>query len=471
MSHTNNLNWDSASETMALQMQTDACQKLLAELPKEQRDILLAPYLKPAVTTQGSSTTQHASRNLTKATSQRVKDSAGSGSRSRKRRQPVHADEENQTPIDEQTSSSQSRSQSNGEKTYKMLNVFLQNSFSAEIKQNPKKLNDVLKELKPEAKISNIFVCRSGDIKLTPSSPHDENILRQPWSQDKYGPIKPRLPKENTANQEVVITNIPVCITKDEIRESLKTKMIDPKDIFRFNKKGSSDPSVNVKVSLSSKSEKDQLLKEGFFIYSQHFRVVESKPMPTVLQCFKCQKFGHSFFQCKAENSTCLRCSGSHRLSECSSAKENAKCNNCKGDHAASFKGCPIYKQEVAKKQEAEKKAAENKKSFAKIVTPSPQGTNDDQLSIIACLAESLSELVDHFKHCLSNAESPDEMHPFSIVSKAARKHLKIDVSPNDLIVKTFKLSPNLTPEKINSMTRKTQNDPAGQNLSHSMET
>lgn len=466
MSHTNDPTWSNAGETMALEMTTEACKKLLAELPKEQRDILLAPYLKSAVTTQGSSASQHASRNLNKATSQRVKDTAGSGSRSRKRRQPVHADEENQKPIDDQTSSSQSNSQLNGAKSYKTLNVFLQNNLSADIKQNPKRLNDVLKELKPEAKIANIFVCRSGDIKLTPSTPHDENILRQPWPQDKYGPIKPRLPKENTANQEVVITNIPVCITKDEIRESLKTKMIDPKDIFRFNKKGSSDPSVNVKVNLSSKSEKDQLLKEGFFIYSQHFRVVESKPIPVILQCFKCQKFGHSFFQCKAENSTCLRCSGSHRLSECSSAKENAKCINCKGGHAASFKGCPVYKQEVAKKQEEEKKAAETKKSFAKIVTPPTQRTENDQLSIIACLAESLSELVDHFKHCLNTAEAPDEMHPFSIVSKAASRHLKIDVSPNDLIVKVLKLD---TPERINSMTRITQNDPTGQNLSHSM--
>ena len=455
MTQSSDHSWECASEAMAVQLQTDACQKLLAELPKEQRDILLAPYLKPSVpipnTSLDKSSASHVPRSLIKNSSQRVRDAAKSGSSSRKRRQTDHADDIDPEFQDDPYSSLQNSSQTKRDKSYKTLPVFVQNSLSVEIKQNPKKLNEVLNELKPGVKISNIFVCRSGDIKLTPSSPHVENILRQPWPQDKFGAIKPRLPKENTANQEVVISNIPTCITKDEIRENLKAKMIDPKDIFRFNKKGSNEPSVNVKISLSSKNDKEQLLKEGFFIYNQHFRIIESKPLPVITQCFKCQKFNHSFFQCKAEKSTCLRCSDSHRLSECTIAKENAKCINCKGNHVASYKGCPIYKQEVAKKQELDKKAAEDKKSFAKVVNSSQKNisqTKDDHLHIIACLAESLSELVAHFKQSLETAKAPDEMRPFSIVSKAALRHLHIDVSPHDLIAKTLCLTPVISQEK-----------------------
>ena len=163
MTQSSDHSWECASEAMAVQLQTDACQKLLAELPKEQRDILLAPYLKPSVpipnTSLDKSSASHVPRSLIKNSSQRVRDAAKSGSSSRKRRQTDHADDIDPEFQDDPYSSLQNSSQTKRDKSYKTLPVFVQNSLSVEIKQNPKKLNEVLNELKPGVKISNIFVC------------------------------------------------------------------------------------------------------------------------------------------------------------------------------------------------------------------------------------------------------------------------------------------------------------------------
>ena len=448
MSHQNSKNWGDATSNMDIQVQTETCQKFLSQLSEEQRKLLLAPFIKPAVPNPIPTHVQHESRSQAKTPASRSRNEDQSGSR--KRRQTTHADVDPSIVQDESfppLGSQQTHQSYNLE--YKTIPIFLQNKLPDDIKKNPKRLSEVLMELKPEAKIKNIFVCHpSGDLKLTALTPHDENILRQEWPQDKYGSLRPRLPKEKTANQEVVITNIPTCVSNAEIQEKLRESQIEPKDIFRFNRKGSNDPSLNVKISLGSAKDKERLMKNGFFIYSQHFRVVEGKAAPNVIQCFKCQKYGHPFFQCKATNSTCLRCAGNHRLSECTAAKESAKCSNCNGNHAASYKGCQMYKDEVKKAKEEEEKKSQEKRqsSLAKIVAPSQRpATQPDTLSLLSCLAESLSELVSHFKEAIGKGEEPNELAPFNIVSKAAHRHLNLEVSVHYLYMKVLNLTPTKT--------------------------
>ena len=126
-------------------------------------------------------------------------------------------------------------------------------------------------------------------------------------------------------------------------------------------------------------------------------------------------------------------------------AKESAKCSNCNGNHAASYKGCQVYKDEVKKAKEEEEKKAKDKQqsSFAKIVVPSQKASNQaDTLSLLSCLAECLSELVSHFKEAIGKGEEPNELVPFNIVSKAAHRHLNMEISVNDLYLQVLNLTP-----------------------------
>ena len=373
--------------------------------------------------------------------SSRIKSRAAQ-SGSRKRRQVDHADQE-EDPMD--------TSDQNPPKQYETVPVFLQNSFPSDIKSDPRKLEQVLKSLKPDAKIKSLFVCKSGDIKLIPLTPHDENILRKSWDDhESYGRCKPRLPKEKTATHDATILNIPTCITNQEIKDQLRENMMSPKDIFRFNRKGTQEPSRNVKVSFGSKMERDKLVTNGFNIYSQHFRAEETKPLPSVLQCYKCQKFGHNFYECKESDSKCLRCGGNHRLTSCSVPKENAKCANCSGSHAANFKGCSAFKeaQKNARQSEEIKKAALSLKNPISYSATVQQSSSLKVQAILACLAECLSELVSLFNDSVTKNQPLDDMVPFKIVASAAGRQLNIHLEANDLLTKVLSPTPNSSPAK-----------------------
>ena len=441
----------------------DLCQSFIAQLPEEQQQALIEPILArrktqapptpasvqpaPVATApappinpdHATKENERSPRNRKKASPNGRLKTRMAQSGSRKRRQIDHADTES-----ESGPSQPSHMRQNGE-GYATVPIFVQNSLSVDIKENPKKLHDVLKQLKPEASLKSVSVCKSGDIKIIATTPHDENMLRQPWPHlEAFGQFKPRLPKEKTANHEATILNIPTCITNIEINEQLSASMLSPKDIYRFNKKGTQEPSRNVKVTFGSKREQESLISHGFSIYSQHFKVVENKPPPKVIQCFKCQKFGHNFYECKEKESTCLRCGGDHRHSSCSILREQAKCANCSGNHAANFKGCPKFReaQKSAKEVEESKKGAP---TYAAKVTPSIQLTPK---SILACLADCLSELVSLIKDSIENKKPLNDLAPFKIVSLAASRHMNVNFDANDILLGVISPTPASSPEK-----------------------
>lgn len=432
----------------------DLCKSFLAQLPEEQRQVLLSPYLSksnensaPQPKPTPDCINEHSPRDRNRPTPNGRQKLRATQSGSRKRRQVNHADENIET---DKPTSANGQASSKGpsvlfsQKEYPTVPVFLQNNLAGDIKDNPKRLCEVIQLLKPEAKIQSVSICRSGDLKLIAVSPHDENILRQPWADhETFGKFKPRLPKEKTVNQEVTILNLPTCISNKEIQENLKERFITPKDIFRFNKKGSNEPSRNVKVTLGSKQEKDHLLSHGFGIYHQNFKVVENKPLPKVLQCFKCQKFGHNFFECREPESTCVRCGGSHRHTSCITQKDHAKCANCSGNHAANYKGCTKYKEAVENAKKIEK-AKQAPSTYAASVQSNKQPNTE---SLLACLAECLSELASLFKNSIEKGEAMDDMAPFSIVSHAAARHFDIKITNNDLFLKGICPSPQNRPK------------------------
>ena len=169
----------------------------------------------------------------------------------------------------------------------------------------------------------------SGDIKVTGVEPHDYSILRQEWP-DTHGKITPVLPQEKSINQSVLILDLAQSIAEEDIKEALFESDLHPKDIRRFNKKGAQEKSTTVMVTFASKEQKDKILANGFRMYGVFsFRVVDFKEDPTVIQCFRCQAFGHHFHECQEEKQKCLRCSGDNRVSVCDASRSNPCCANC----------------------------------------------------------------------------------------------------------------------------------------------
>lgn len=77
-------------------------------------------------------------------------------------------------------------------------------------------------------------------------------------------------------------------------------------------------------------------------------RYLEVRPyFPQVIQCFKCQGFGHRADDCISKDETCVKCSEKHMTKDCKKdiEKHELKCSNCKGNHVASYRGCRVAKE------------------------------------------------------------------------------------------------------------------------------
>jgi hypothetical protein len=74
--------------------------------------------------------------------------------------------------------------------------------------------------------------------------------------------------------------------------------------------------------------------------------VSDFKHQQPVLQCYKCQSFGHVAAACKSAEK-CRKCGHEHNSKECTA--ENPMCANCDGNHSASDFACPIYAKEMTK--------------------------------------------------------------------------------------------------------------------------
>lgn len=68
-------------------------------------------------------------------------------------------------------------------------------------------------------------------------------------------------------------------------------------------------------------------------------------PRNTIPQCYNCQRFGHSSFNCHLP-ARCVKCAGPHLGKECTIRESlpHPKCANCDGPHVASYRGCPAHK-------------------------------------------------------------------------------------------------------------------------------
>lgn len=76
-----------------------------------------------------------------------------------------------------------------------------------------------------------------------------------------------------------------------------------------------------------------------------HCRIRVEKPHPSrdVLQCHRCQEYGHSKTRC-GYTPRCVKCGQAHASAECTKPRSTpAVCALCHQSHPANYKGCEVY--------------------------------------------------------------------------------------------------------------------------------
>lgn len=109
----------------------------------------------------------------------------------------------------------------------------------------------------------------------------------------------------------------------------------------------------NVILSVKNVALKEKICNEGKLNIGWRRCFVQE--FFSVVRCFKCARYGHMAMKCE-NNTTCFKCSGNHKTSECESVF--LKCINCreanikfkkslKVDHEANDPNCECYKRLV----------------------------------------------------------------------------------------------------------------------------
>lgn len=118
-------------------------------------------------------------------------------------------------------------------------------------------------------------------------------------------------------------------------------------------------------IVTSSAITKKYLQNTVKFIMSVRVFIEERQNVRRIIQCHRCQEWGHATSNCYRAP-RCLKCAEGHATKECSKPKETEpKCCNCGGKHPANATSCKVYQRKLL---HLDSKGNQNKKYI-----PAPQ--------------------------------------------------------------------------------------------------
>lgn len=143
--------------------------------------------------------------------------------------------------------------------------------------------------------------------------------------------------------QNVIIKDVPWCISNIEIHHALKKQGITAGKIMRTR--------AHIKIEVLNALDTHRLIEEGlnFFNYTSFLAVPENSVTqcePDIIQCFKCQGFWHTSTHCR-QMPRCVRCGDNHDVEYCPRPRNAPICCHCGGPHHAAYKMCPVRLQHI----------------------------------------------------------------------------------------------------------------------------
>lgn len=93
-------------------------------------------------------------------------------------------------------------------------------------------------------------------------------------------------------------------------------------------------------------SENNKAVKNIKYIHNQCVTIENPRKSTTIVQCQRCQQYGHSKNNCMRPY-RCVKCGEGHKTADCPKKDRNtpAKCALCQLDHPANYKGCQVYQE------------------------------------------------------------------------------------------------------------------------------
>ncbi|CAH2095179.1 unnamed protein product [Euphydryas editha] len=185
----------------------------------------------------------------------------------------------------------------------------------------------------------------------------------------EYGLIGHTFSRKDTKCFRIVVKNLHHTTPHSAIIEAIEAtgnkvrgEIINAR--YGPNKLPTSTFFINIEPSINNKSVKDIQ-----YIFHQRVKIENPRKSKTVVQCHRCQQYGHSKNNCMRPY-RCVKCGEGHKTSDCLKKDRNtpAKCALCFLDHPSNYKGCQVYKEILARKRQTTLRVSQQ---------PKPKSTED----------------------------------------------------------------------------------------------
>lgn len=180
----------------------------------------------------------------------------------------------------------------------------------------------------------------------------------------------------------IVLSGLPLFDVK-EVQEELNLENVCPAEVKLLHYSEAEDSALYLlKFPKGAVKLKDLQKIKVLFSVIVSWRYF-SRKIGDVIQCFRCQKFGHGMRNCNME-AKCVKCGELHLTKDCNlpprtpnGDRSKIRCANCSQNHTSNFKGCPTRKSHIKESEEKKKKKQMSRPSFvpvASVPSPGPVG-------------------------------------------------------------------------------------------------
>ncbi|KAL1116789.1 hypothetical protein AAG570_005261 [Ranatra chinensis] len=170
----------------------------------------------------------------------------------------------------------------------------------------------------------------------------------------------------------VVVRGLHVDTKPEELEKDLSERGYMPKDVSRVVHPitGKELPLFYVDLEPGARNRTIYELKT---VGCQEVHVEKPRQRREVVQCHRCQGYGHTRNYCH-RLVRCVRCAGGHDWRQCEKRRDSAAvCANCEGDHPANWRGCPAHKEARKNRKRQRRLALVSKAAKCRVKEVSPE--------------------------------------------------------------------------------------------------
>lgn len=163
----------------------------------------------------------------------------------------------------------------------------------------------------------------------------------------------------------VVIRNLHHTSDPNDIKSALASEGYEVRNVSNIRHQKSKDPLPLFFIDLEP-TENCRKIYDLQFLLHQKVKVESPRPQRTIIQCQRCQKFGHTRTYCTLPP-VCVKCGQEHDNRVCTkSPTDKPRCGLCNGEHTANYRGCPVYLKTQGQKQSQKKKTDHSRSTFSR---------------------------------------------------------------------------------------------------------